>query len=240
MKLSVITVCYNCKNEIKDTLSSVFEQVDKDFEYIIVDGKSSDGTMGVVKEYYNKIMDMVIISEEDTGIYDAMNKGARAARGEYIYFLNAGDRFYDKHVISNMKKYIIDKFDIIYGDIIADGRIISSKSKIRLYELIYFEKMICHQAMFVKRNLLLTTPFDIKYKICADRDWLIKVLMQNKTYYYVRDFIVAIYDTTGISSVSPFFYEESLELAKKYGRNYSVWFIKFKRLMGRVVRFFHY
>ena len=90
--LSIITVCYNAAPYITATLESAFTQSFQDFELIIVDGKSSDNTLVLLKPFQSKIS--LIVSEKDHGIYDAMNKGVALARGEWIYFLNAGDAFY--------------------------------------------------------------------------------------------------------------------------------------------------
>lgn len=100
MKLSVITVVYNGEAFLEDTIKSIINQTYENIEYIVIDGASTDGTLNIIKKYEDKIDYWV--SESDLGIYDAMNKGIDVASGEFINFLNAGDRFVDEHV---WKKY---------------------------------------------------------------------------------------------------------------------------------------
>jgi len=236
MNLSVITVCYNCEKALSRTLASVEQQLDQDFEYIIIDGKSTDRTVEIAWEYNSKIKKMTIISEEDMGIYDAMNKGVKLAGGDYVYFLNAGDCFYTDDVVLRIKKILTPQYDIVYGNIFANDKIVLQRPNITRRDLIYLERMICHQAIFAKRELLLNTPFDVKYKICADRDWLVKNLLLNKTFFYVKDMTIAVYDTTGVSSISPLFYNESIMISKEYGGYSAFFFVKIKRLFGIVLK----
>lgn len=233
MKISVITVCYNCENEIYNTLESVAQQTNKEFEYIVIDGHSTDKTLEVVKAFHNRINNMIVVSEEDQGIYDAMNKGVRAASGEYVFFLNAGDVFFDELVLHKIKDSLACGADIVYGNILKNDKVEKYKKNIKLFDLIYLERMICHQAIFAKRELLLLLPFNTEYKICADRDWLIRSIYLHKKIFYVKDLIVCIYDTNGVSSVSPLFYKESLMIAQKYGSWFTWHFVLLKRKIGK-------
>lgn len=235
MRLSIITVCYNCESEIRKTLDSVSNQIDNNFEYIIVDGKSADKTLDIVNEYKNIIDNMIVISEEDQGIYDAMNKGVRSASGEYILFLNGGDVFYNADVTSKIMNLLQRDYDVIYGNIVTDGKIIRYDNY-NLFDLIYLGRTICHQAIFAKRDLLLRVPFDTEYMICADRDWLIKMFKMNKKIYYANDLVVAVYDTTGISSTSPLLWEEKLEIIKKHGTWFAYYLFMMKSWLANLIR----
>ena len=97
MKISVVTVCYNSVDSIEETMLSVLNQTYSDVEYIIIDGGSTDGTVDIIKKYADRLVYWV--SEPDKGIYDAMNKGIAAATGDYINFMNSGDRFASTNVI---------------------------------------------------------------------------------------------------------------------------------------------
>ena len=99
MKISIITVCYNDKDVIEKTILSVINQDYSNLEYIIVDGASSDGTLEIIKQYQKKYP-IILISEKDDGIYDAMNKGSKVASGDYLNFMNAGDYFFSDNTIS--------------------------------------------------------------------------------------------------------------------------------------------
>ena len=117
MKISVITVCRNSEETIERTLQSVACQTCKDFEYIVVDGVSTDSTLEIIDKYKSHISKF--ISEPDKGIYDAMNKGAKMAEGEYIVFLNADDVFIHENVLSLVAEKMKDKkADLFYGDLV--------------------------------------------------------------------------------------------------------------------------
>jgi glycosyltransferase involved in cell wall biosynthesis len=202
-KISIITVCLNASETIEKTILSVLGQSYKNIEYIVIDGKSSDGTVDIIKKYESKIA--YFVSEQDKGIYDAMNKSMKFVTGEVIYFLNADDTLHDENVISD----IVIEFaanpdaDIIYGKIIPtcvpenllhyikEYRIIKSK-----YDLLDYG--LCHQCMFIRRSLFDRVGcFDLRYKIRADYDWLLsacdrdaKLLFTNRfiAYYYYKGF----------------------------------------------------
>ena len=120
-KLSIITVCYNAENEIARTIESVLKQTFNDFEYIIVDGASTDSTLNIVNSYKSSIQQ--IISEPDKGIYDAMNKGIKMANGEWVIMMNAGDQFASNTVLDEIfSSYIPDSIDFIYSDVLVKNR----------------------------------------------------------------------------------------------------------------------
>lgn len=120
-KLSIITVCYNAENDIARTIESVLKQTFNDFEYIIVDGSSTDSTLNIVNSYKSSIQQ--IISEPDKGIYDAMNKGIKMANGEWVIMMNAGDQFASNTVLDEIfSSYIPDSIDFIYSDVLVKNR----------------------------------------------------------------------------------------------------------------------
>ena len=230
--ITIISVSYNCVNDIEKTIRSLESQTYKEFEYIVVDGNSSDGTIEKIKEYQHLFEDMVLISEPDRGIYDAMNKGVSKANGKYIFFLNFGDCFYDKNVLKNITQKMQSNIDIYYGDIEKNDITIVQKNKATLFNCIYREYMICHQSIFAKRELLKKYPFDLQYKLCADRDWLIKALQEKRYIKYVNETICK-YDTTGQSSNPEKFMQESQKISIKYGGKKAEIFINMKRWLGR-------
>lgn len=168
-KLTVVSVCYNCENEVAATMESLLEQSFQDYEYIIVDGNSKDTTLQIIKSYSSRFSNIKIISEPDRGIYDAMNKGVRNSTGDYIYFLNFGDYLVDKYVLERVVSSFASKQDYYYGNIAKDEKIVSQNGKNSLFMTVYREYMLCHQSLFAKRCLLVENPFNLEYKICADR-----------------------------------------------------------------------
>lgn len=221
---------------IGKTLESLSQQAFSDFEYIVIDGSSKDRTLDIIQSYENKIRNMCVFSEPDKGIYDAMNKGVRAAKGEYVYFLNAGDVFESEKTLSEVASFFIGNKDLYYGSMRKEMNIEKYPKALTKLYLVYREKMICHQAIFAKRKLFLNHEFDTDLKICADRDWLIRILGDNASYYRMKGVLIGRYDTTGVSMQYDQFEKESLAIAAKYGGYKAIAFIKAKRFIGKMIR----
>jgi glycosyltransferase involved in cell wall biosynthesis len=197
--ISVVTIVFNGENEIEKTILSVLQQSYKDFEFIVVDGGSKDGTVGIIKKYNSGITSWV--SEKDNGIYDAMNKGVRMARGEYIIFMNGGDRFYESHTLEMMAETLISELDkiIIYGD----AEIVTKNGTYIQYQRERHRdptKSIVHQSMFVKRSYLLQNPYDVNFSVMADYDNLLKLSIKHPEKLLYVNRTVCIYNKFGVSS----------------------------------------
>jgi len=176
--ISIITVVYNGEASIRKTIESIISQSFKSFEYIIIDGGSSDKTTEIIKEYAHKIS--YWISEPDNGLYHAMNKGLEKATGKYVWFINSGDEIADRKTLE--KVFANNQFaDIYYGETIIidnNGYSIGNrrlKSPKQLTWKSFINGMlVSHQSIIVKRNL---APFyNLKYKCSADFDWVIQAL----------------------------------------------------------------
>ena len=210
-KLSIITINYNNATGLKKTLDSVAAQTCNDFEHIIVDGASTDGSVDVIREYEQKVTSnlshltsrLIWLSEPDTGIYNAMNKGVRLAKGEYTLMLNSGDYLVNENVIMMILPFL-DGTDIIQGNILSmiDGKTIINrgygKSDISFIDAIGGHFL--HQASFCKRALYDKYGyFDESYRINGDTVFYAKCLaLGNATFRYM-DGNIAFFDTTGIS-----------------------------------------
>ncbi len=188
-KISVITVCRNCRNDIGPTIESVIGQDYEDIEYLIIDGLSTDGTIDIIREYASTDKRIRYVSELDTGIYDAMNKAARMATGDYLQFINAGDRLYEKDTVSKIVKFIdACNADIYYGDSVFDSfGSDGMSSSLRRYPQycswgIYYCLGDCinHQAIIASRRCFEDDTFDLTYKVGADRDWMIRMKKAGK------------------------------------------------------------
>lgn len=178
---SIITVCYNAYDDLVKTSESILSQSFKDYEWIIQDGHSTDATnsfCSVLSEDNNAV---AYYSSDDNGIYDAMNKALDKSKGKYIIFMNSGDLFYDNNVLQKTKA-IIDKnlLEIYYGNIVEVG---AEESSLRLYtkknsKLWYYALGAClnHQAMFCCRGLFEKKRFDVRFKVCADREWQMNMI----------------------------------------------------------------
>lgn len=181
--ISVITVTYNAADVIAETLKSLKNQTFKDFEYLVIDGASKDDTLKIINQ--NEIDGTRIISETDQGLYDAMNKGLKEAKGEYVIFLNAGDSFHAKDTLELYSQHARNGADIIYGDtIIVDqcGNKISDRHLSvpeKLTKDSFKEGMlICHQAFMVKKAL--APEYDLAYRFSADFDWCVKCISNSE------------------------------------------------------------
>lgn len=221
-KLSIIIVTYNCEELIEDTLKSIIIQKNRNFEVIIIDGKSSDDTIVIAKNILkNSNIKYKVISEKDNGIYDAMNKGIDLSIGEYLYFINAGDILYNEFVISDFIKYEEKNLaDIFYGDTVnvKEREIVSEVTNNYPIKKQIIFKGICHQSIFAKKSTFKYNKFDIKYKISADFNWLIKCLNLNYKFMYFPKKICK-YDIDGISSSNKGIITGSIEYIEIIRRN---------------------
>ena len=184
IRFTVITVTYNAAEVLERTIRTVITQTYENLEYIIVDGGSNDGTLDIIKRYAAQDARIRYISEPDSGIYDAMNKGIKMAAGDYLEFLNAGDMYRDDKVLLDVAGYLgrglnAAGTDILYGSIIyvyPDGseniRTYSQFCEKKLYYLL--GDCINHQAMFAARRCFDDEIFDTTYRISADREWMIR------------------------------------------------------------------
>lgn len=225
IKISIVTVCYNADKFIEKTMLSVLGQTYQNIEYILVDGNSQDRTLQIIKKYSGDRR-IRYVSEPDGGIYDAMNKGGRMATGDYIQYLNAGDLLVNAEVIEEVVAQIKEKnCDIVYGDIVycyPDG----SKSK-RVYgqfcsSWFYYLLGDCinHQAIFARRECVQENSFDTSYKICADREWMLRTKKQHKTYKALRILICqySLYENSASVKNKELYKEEAIRCVKTYLR----------------------
>lgn len=199
---SIITVCYNEEKNIEKTCKSVSEQTSKEFEWIVIDGKSTDNTLDILKKYNKKIT--VLISEKDEGICDAYNKGIKKARGEYILFLNGGDPINNNNVIkqaSSLIKKDNKKADIYYGDVLYENGELVSFEKSVLDKKFFQSKTISHEATFIRANLFKKYgEYNKQYKIVGDFDFWVKAIVVNKVKTKHLPITVSIFKLNGVST----------------------------------------
>lgn len=219
-KLSVITVCLNAKDTIEKTIQSVIGQTFQDYEYIIIDGGSTDGTKEIIEKYLPRIHRF--ISEPDKGISDAFNKGIEASGGEWINFLNSGDIFIQDNVLKNMVPYL-QRVDIVtafakFGRSTIPKKILSNTDKLR------DKAMISHQASFVRRSIFYDIGmFDTSYSIRMDYDFWLRSLKKYR--FRFIDSTIVNYGQFGMGvsgrNISKFHIEE-LKANKKNLINYNL------------------
>ncbi|WP_281613873.1 glycosyltransferase family 2 protein [Flammeovirga sp. SubArs3] len=199
-KVSVITISFNCELEIEPTLKSVIAQDYPELEYIVVDGNSSDKTPEIISKYKNDID--IFVSENDKGIYDAMNKGTQLATGDWVIFMNAGDYFFDHETVSKVFAQLEDGTELLYGnhEVVYDQ---FSKVKQAFPVDHLWKGMVCsHQSLFVKRELLLEYPFQWEdWRISADFHFIFNRWIEKRKFQHV-DTYVAKYAAGGLSETS--------------------------------------
>ena len=201
-KLSIITINFNNKPGLIKTTQSVFKQTFKDFEYLIIDGGSSDGSESYIE--LNKEKFSYYVSEPDMGIYNAMNKGIKKANGKYLLFLNSGDVLLNNEILQKNHNHLNEQKDIVYFDIYYGSednkhRLVKYPDHLRFY--FFYNNTICHQAVFFKRKLFSDFGlYDETLKILADWKFLIMAITKfNASYIHIND-ACCLFNNEGISS----------------------------------------
>ena len=198
--ITIITVVLNAKTNLEKTIRSVSEQDYDKIEYLVIDGGSADGSVGVIRRYPAVVSDW--LSEKDEGIYTAMNKGVRMASGEWVCFLNAGDVFVNSGIVSKVAEAVHllpEQPDIVYGNILvrkSTGELVervaqSPRNSHRMY--------FCHQSAFVRLPLLRQYPFDERHELSADLKFFKLCHYKNKRFIRLN-FPIVIYDLSGLSN----------------------------------------
>ena len=224
MKVSIITVTYNAEATIERTMESVAQQSYPNIEHIVMDGASKDKTVEIAKKYH-----AVIVSEPDKGLYDAMNKALRLATGDFLCFLNAGDKLHSKDTIAHIASAAQNNSDIavIYGDtaiVDNEGKFLRPRRLTPPEHLTWksFKSgmLVCHQAFYVNRHIAL--PYDLSYRFSADFDWCIRCMKEGEKRgmrtLYVKEYL-ADYLNEGMTTAN---HKVSLKerfdiMAKHYG-----------------------
>lgn len=202
MKLSIITINRNNAAGLQKTMQSVAEQTFADFEYLVIDGASSDGSVAVIKTFVDSVS--YWISEPDSGIYNAMNKGIVRAKGEYLLFLNSGDYLADRLVLDNVFSLVFDE-DIVYGEQLKEEKGQLEKCSFLSPEDISFRSFLNstlpHQCSFIKKKLFETIgSYNEKNRIVSDWEFNLLALFKYNCSLKKIEMPISVYDTTGISS----------------------------------------
>lgn len=220
VKISVVTVVLNAAGSVEKCVASVLGQTYDNIEYLVIDGVSTDGTLDILARYRDRID--YLVSEPDRGLYHAMNKGVRAATGDFVYFLNSDDSFCDEKVVADVAAAIQQNpsVDLVYGDVLmgAGDQLIKRPQVPVLDRESLCRKGFCHQALFARRELLVRTGgFSEQYRIVADGDWLARALAAGATSFHLeRD--IAIFAMDGLSGTSNWRAEKRRSLRANFTR----------------------
>lgn len=204
-KVSIITITYNAEKVLERSILSIIGQSYGDFEFIVIDGNSQDQTLQICEKYQSHIAQL--ISEKDEGIYDAMNKGLALAKGDFVWYINAGDEIAEKNTLNEIFNELGAEADLIYGDaffVNDENKIRGLRSEITPHKLkpkikwqdLKFGMLVCHQSLLVKREI---APKYILDNLSADIDWEIKCFKASKHPHYCS-YPISRYLEGGISN----------------------------------------
>lgn len=195
MLFSVITINYNNASGLKNTIESVICQSFRDFEFIVVDGDSTDGSKDIIKNYADDIDCWV--SEPDGGIYPAMNKGTRMANGEYCIYMNSGDTFFDNDVLKEAARSHFTE-DIVCGDLaLTKEHVVCNPDNVSLKT--FYVGTLYHQATFIKSALIKAHPYDENLRLASDWKFLMEMLIFHDCSYRHVALTVALFEGGGAS-----------------------------------------
>ena len=218
MKLSIITINRNNSEGLRRTIESVLSQTNRDIEYIIVDGASTDNSVDVIRASAIQAvgLDLKWISEPDKGIYNGMNKGIKMATGEYIQILNSGDILAAPDVTERMVEALPKEADILYGNMVkydyVSNKIMGKSGEVEYSLRQYFSGTLNHDCCYIRRDLFDTYGlYDENLKIVSDWKWFLQAIGLGKVKPIYVDIDVTIFDASGIS-------ESNLELRNKERR----------------------
>jgi glycosyltransferase involved in cell wall biosynthesis len=199
--VTIVTVVFNGADAIATTIDSTLAQNTSLFEHLIIDGGSTDGTLAILDAYRDRVH--TIISEPDRGIYDAMNKGLRLARGRWIYFLNSGDEFSHPRVLTELAPALeSDEYDVIAGHFVLSW---SDLEAAFAPERLGVGRMpSCHQALFVRTSRAKQCEFDPSFRVGADYDMICRVLHERESRLLLSTTVVARVKSEGFSASNRF------------------------------------
>ncbi len=192
IRFTVVTCTYNAERTVKTTLDSVMGQTWRNVEHIIMDGASADGTVAIAESYKaesdatDRGHEVVIVSEPDNGLYDAMNKALGRATGDYVVFMNAGDSYPSPHTLGDIAASVGTDGElpaVLYGDtdlVDKEGRFVAHRRLTppeRLdWKSFRHGMLVCHQAFYARADIARAVPYDLRYRFSADVDWCIRIM----------------------------------------------------------------
>jgi len=228
ISVSIITINYNNAIGLQKTIESVVNQQCKNFEYILIDGDSTDGGLEIIKKYQSNLT--YWISEPDTGIYNAMNKGIKQAKGDYVLFLNSGDALNGKIALQYFINHENFKGDIIYGDYKFDeGEKIYPDV---LTPLFFIKSSLPHQSTFFKRSVFDEMGlYDETYKIVGDRAFYINCFLSGKFKFTHIKYPLTIYDLTGLSNAKEYNTLKKREDEAVFEKYYGIYYEDYMKIL---------
>jgi glycosyltransferase involved in cell wall biosynthesis len=235
MKFSIITVVKNDKKNLLISLKSILSQNFKNFEYIIYDGMSTDGTKCIVQKYLNK--NIKYICKRDKNYYDALNCAIKFATADYIGILNAGDKYFNVNILKKVyKKISTTKCDVLFGNLVYFNEN-NLSTRIWNFKIKDFNSLtalkIASPTLFIKKTICLSNPYNIDYNISSDTDFNIRISKQNLNSIYLNEYIVLM-KTGGLSTNPKFFVKKMMQdilILRKYFKVFFIFIYLYKVLI---------
>lgn len=204
---SILVVCLNAGQRLSDTIDSILEQTYENYEIIIKDGESTDGSVEQVKSHYAEYMERIrIISQKDSGIYDAMNQACSCAKGDYYLFLNTGDSFYDEYVLDKITSGILEKKaelgicpDIVYGNMYHKALDSVIYAAPQINDFTCYRNVPCHQTCFYHKSMFAERGYEPKYNVRADYEHFLWCFYEKRARIRYLPVLTASYEGGGYS-----------------------------------------
>jgi glycosyltransferase len=220
MKLSILTIVKNNKKNLLISLKSILSQSFKNFEHIIYDGMSNDGTKSIIENYLNK--NTRYIRRHDNNYYEALNYAAKSATGDYIGILNAGDKYFNTSILEKInKKILATKCDLLFGDLIYFNKknYLTRIWNFPIRDLNSLTALkIASPTLFIKKKIIISNLYNTKYNISSDTDFNIRISKKNLNFVYLNQFIILM-KIGGLSTNPKFFIKKMLQdilILRKY------------------------
>lgn len=222
--VSVITVCLNAAGTIESALQSVCAQTYNGIEHVIIDGGSTDGTLEIIGKYRDRVSRLV--SETDSGIFNAMNKGLELATGDIIFFLNADDHFHDPEVVADIVRAfnVVDSPDVIYGDLYWNwrGKQVPAHQPETVTREFLARRTILHQTVFARTSLFRRVGgFSEDLRVVSDYDWLVRAFTDSSVRWRHLDRYISVMGTGG-ASWNSHWERERLRVMRRYFSWYEI------------------
>lgn len=238
-KITVVTVCLNAADTIAATIESVLGQTYENMEYLIMDGISTDGTQEIIHQYEGDARVRAVF-EHDSGLYNAMNRGLDLCSGRYILYMNSGDLFYDEKVIEDMVPHL--NADLVYGNTLrrksCGEQVEKYYGKYKLMWLLLSGRMMSHQSLFTRTDVMKKFRFDEQYRISADYDFVVRAKKSGCSIKYVDRTVSIMDNMEGISAQIENYEIMRMEDDRSLRKNYTCiyYLIKIPKELVRSVR----
>ena len=238
-KLSIVVISLDTKLSFLKTIESIINQKNKNFEIIVVDGDSKDGTAEEILKMKNIFSNYLI--EKDKGIYDAMNKGINYASGNWTIFLNSGDTLFNSETIDYLLNEDLINYDIVFGHTIVKNNNLEYLMYSNYFNNKCVQMPFCHQSSMVKTNILKSIKFNLNYRLSADFNFFYECLITNKSFFNLNK-TISVVESGGVSDKQrQRVFSENIKILKNNGKKngiYKIYFLKFNQLLKDFIKYF--